>query len=193
MHKIRVLLGFACIPILSGCMMMGGMGSTTGMGGVGDAGVVHSGQIHTPLRQTKASNGVLTIALSFPAPSDGAAVPINARLHTESDHNELTDAYVGLRIRTPRGSIDEIRMHPLDSSTAETHQAQYSFRDAGVYVVTAEARVGRGDDARTVSASIETEVAREAHSGQGNWLTPAALVGGLSMVVIMVLTMGGGT
>lgn len=185
----RVVLSVAGIPLLSGCMMMGGIGHTGGLGGTAGAGHTESAQIGAPLERAEASSGGITIALSFRLPSHGAEVAIDAWLRADSAHHELADADIWLRIRTPSGGVDEIRMERLGSS-GETYQAHYGFPTAGPYHVTAEGRVGTAAAVRTVSVTTRVEVEGESHDGRHDWLMVGGILGGLGMVVLMALMMG---
>lgn len=176
MYGIRALPSVAWVPVLSACMMMGGVSGH----GVND-------HLNRPLQYAAASDADLAIALSFPAPSHGGTVPIEAQLRLQSDQPALTDASVWLRVRTPGGSVDEIRMQRAQSSVTAAYHAQYTFPTSGYYIVTAEGRMGEGTGARLVSVSIEADVGAPAPGADRHWLVPAAVVGGLSMALMMVL------
>jgi hypothetical protein len=51
--------------------------------------------------------------------------------------------------------------------------------------------MGSGVDARTVSVTTETEVGGRMRGHEDGWLVPAAVLGGLGMVGMMLLMMGG--
>lgn len=80
MRKIARVLSVAWIPLLGGCMTMGAM---HGMGGTEAVGHGGSGFMHAGPQHAEARSGDLTPALSFPAPSSGAAVPIEATVTAE--------------------------------------------------------------------------------------------------------------
>lgn len=183
MNLTRVVLGIHWVPLLSGCLM-GGMAHT---GGIGRGEI---GPMQGPLQHAEASSGELTIALSFPIPSTATAVPMEARLGTASDRREPTDGEIWLRIQTPGGNVDEIRMQRVDSSAGRTYQAMYSFRNPGSYLVTAEGRKETGTGAQTVSVTTRADVGGESNGGRNDWLIPAAILGGLGTVVTMVVVMG---
>src|SRR5512145_1092469 len=182
----RLMLNTAWVPVLSGCMMWGGMGHTSGTDWTGETRYAKNGQ---PLQRAKASSAGLTIALSFATPSGGAAVPIDAQISEDSVGRELTDADIWLRIETPGGAVNELRMEPVQSSRAGAYEAHYSFPVTGLYLVTAEARTGSGSDERTVSVTARAQIYDHAQGGRHQWLVPGAVLGGLGMVATMALMM----
>lgn len=195
MDPTRSMLTTAWVPLLSGCMMWGGMGHTSGTDGMGEAGHAERGQVPQPLQRAEASSAGVTITLSFPTPSSDAAVVIDAQLvmdsvDADSVDQELIDADVWLRIQTPSGAVDQRRLQQLQSLPPGAYQAQYSFPIAGLYLVTAEARTGTGAAERTVSVTARTQVYDQAHGGQHHWLMPGAILAGLGMVATMALMMG---
>ena len=191
MRLTRPVLGVAGVPLLSGCLMLGGMGHTGDGLGVPTAIDGSSTQLPAPLQRAEASSGSLTLALSFATPRSGAAVAIDAQLRADSAPHELTDGNVWLRIHTPGGSVDQFRMQRVYSSTAGTYQAQYRFPTAGLYLVTAEGRTGMGADVRTVLVTAEVEVSRGAQGDRHDWLAPVRILSSLGMVVTMALMMAG--
>lgn len=191
MKRATRLLGVTWVPLLSGCMMLGGAGHTGGWVGLDDAAV--SGQGPAPLRRAEASSGGLTIALSVPAPSGGTAVAIEAWLRPDSAGIDLDGADVRLRIETPGGRVDGLHMQRVDSATPGSYQAFYSFPTTGVYLVTAEGQAGTGAHVRTVAVTARTRVSAHARGGGHDWVTPVAILGGLAMVAAMALMMGGST
>ena len=191
MYLTRLVLGAAWVPLLTGCMAMGGLGHTGGPGGMASAGYAENGQARAPVQHVEASNGGLSIALSFPRPSGGAGVAIDARLRADSADDDLTDANIWLQVRSPSGGVTRLPMQLLHSSQPGTYRAQYSFSAPGLYLVAAEGRTGTGADVRTVSVTTAVEVGTEAHDGRHHWFTPAALLGGLGMVAMMALMMSG--
>jgi hypothetical protein len=182
----RAAMGITWVSLLSGCMM-GGMAHPGGMGGVGPR---ETGQALGPLQYAEASSGDLTIALSFPTPSSGAMVAMDARLTTASDPHELINGKIWLRIQTPSGSLDELRMQRLHSSAGATYQATYNFRTPGFYLVTAEGSIETDANVRTASVTTRVPVSGEVHADRHDWLMPMAVLGGLGMVVMMVVMMG---
>lgn len=186
MHRMSVVLGVAWVPVLGGCMMMGGM---HGVGATGGGGDLERGPVSTELKYAEAVSGDLSLALSFPSPTADAAVPIGARLRTESDGRDLADAQVRLWIRAPGGSVDQVEMQHARSSVAGIFEAQYSFHALGRYLVTAEAQTGTVGDVREVSVTAEAEVGPAADRGRNTWLMPGALLGGLGMVALMAVMM----
>ncbi len=193
MQLTRAVLGVAGVPLLSGCMMMGAMGHTGGLAGTGMAGPMEGEKVEGSLQRAEASSGGLAIALSFPAPTSGTVVTISALLLSDSGDQEPTDGEIWLRVRTPGGSVDRLRMQSVRSSGAATHRARYGFVTPGLYLVTADARLGTGGDVRTVSVTARAKVSTEAHVDRHEWLMPAAAVGSLGMVAMMVVMMGGDT
>lgn len=191
MYLTRLVLGAAWVPLLTGCMAMGGLGHTGGLGGMASAGHAENGQARAPLQRVEASNGGLRIALYFPRPSGAAGVVIDARLRADSAYDDLTDASVWLQVRSPSGRVDQLPMQRLHSSQPGTYRAQYSFSAPGLYLVAAEGRTETGADVRTVSVTTAVEVGTAAHDGRHHWFTPGALLGGLGMVAVMVLMMSG--
>lgn len=189
MHRMSVVLGIAWVPVLGGCMMMGGMHGVGAMGGDVDLG---NGPVSTELRYAEAVSGDLSIALSFPSPTGDAPVPIGARLRTERDGRDLTDAHVRLWIRAPGGRIDQVDMRHARSSVAGIFEARYGFRAVGRYLLTAEGRTGTEGDIREVSVTAEAEVGPAADRGRPMWLMPGAFLGGLGMVALMAVMMGDG-
>jgi len=182
MHRIRLTMTFVAVPILSGCMM-GWMAGPAPM----------SATNHGPsagLWQAEARNGDLRIALVFPVPTGDAPVPVEVRLATDEDR-ELAEADVWLRIRTPGGNVEQFRMEPARSSAAGTFETQYGFRTTGIHLVTAEARVGSGSSDRMASVTIEADVTGAQSSHRG-WWAPAAILGGVAMVLLMALMKGDG-
>lgn len=186
MNLARIVLSVAAVPLLGGCMMMGGIAHTGGPAGPAH---METGPVAAPLERAEATSGGLTIALSFPPPSSGELIAIEARLRADDAPPKPTDEEVWLRIEAWGGSVEEIRMEPVRSSSG-TYRAQHVFPTAGLYLVTAEARVGPGADVRAVSVTSRAEVSRDARDGRHGWIAPA-VVGGLGMVALMALMMGG--
>lgn len=191
MHLTRAALGVVGIPLLSGCMMMGAVGHAGGLTGMGVTGHMESGR-PAPLRQrAEATSSGLTIALSFPRPTSGGACTISALLRSDGGAREPTDGEVWLHVQTPGGSVDRLPMERYESSTGWIYQTRYVFLTSGLYVVTADARSSAGKEVRTVSVTTRAEVSARAHSAGHDWLPPAALIGSLGMVAMMVIMMGG--
>ena len=206
MKHTRVVLAVVWVPSVRGCMMMGGPGQWGGsgrMGGpghgvgaghMGDAGSaetadVASGPIRPPLQHAEASNKGLTIELDLPTPSRGSIVAIDALLRRDDAPDELTEGEVWLRIRTPGGSVDSLRMQSTHSSRAGSYRAYYGFPAGGQYLVTAQGRTGVVGDSRTVSVTARVDVSGM-HGSRPDWLVPAALLSGAGLVALMALMMG---
>lgn len=191
MGLTRLMLNTAWVPFLSGCMTWGGMGHTSGTDWMGGTGSAKNGQLSQPLERAEATSAGLTIALSFPHPSSGAAVAIDARLFTDGTAHEVVEGDIWLRIQTPSGAVDQLRMQRLQPSSEGAYQARYSFATVGLYLVTAEGRTGSGADERAVSVTARTQVNGHAQDGRHHWVMPAVVLGGLGMVAMMALMMGG--
>jgi hypothetical protein len=185
------MLNTAWVSVLSGCMMGGGMGHTSGTDWMGETGYAKDGQRPPPLQRAEASSAGLTIALSFPTPSSNATVPIDARLFADSAELELIDATIWLRIQTPSGEVAELRMQRLDPSSEGAYQARYTFTTAGLYLLTAEGQTGTGADKRAVSVTARAQVNGHGEHGGHDWNMPAAVLGGVAMVAMMAVMMGG--
>lgn len=151
---------------------------------------VESVTAHAPLQRAEASNGGLTIELTLPTPRTGGIVAIDALLRTESDLDEPTDGDVRLRVRTPSGRVDSLRMQPAHSARERTYRTYYEFPVGGQYLVTAEGRMEVAGDSRAVSVTARVDVGSRAHGDRQNWLVPAALVSGAAMAALMALMMG---
>ena len=191
MDSTRAVLTIAGIPLLSGCMMMGGWGHLAGPMGTHVPGDVTSGQGMVASQQADASSDGLTITLSVPVPTGGALVTISAWLRADHDDREPADGEVWLHIRTPRGNVDRLRMREPGFVGEGTFHAEYAFATSGAYVVTAEARSGTGRDARTVSVTAEVEVGDARWDDSAQWVTPVVVVGSLGMLALMAVLMGG--
>lgn len=191
MDLTRLLLNTAWVPILSGCMMGGGIGHAHGTDWMGEAGYARAGQAPQPVQRAQASSRGLTISLSFPTPTLGDAVAIDAQLLTDGVAHGGIDGDVWLRIQTPGGAVDLLRMQRPQRSPVGAYRAPYGFPIAGAYLVTAEARTGTGSDERTVSVTASVQVDHHAQGGRHLWVRPAAVLGGLGMVATMALMMGG--
>jgi hypothetical protein len=189
MNLEKAVLSVAAVPLLGGWMMMGGIGHTGGPAGMAGAAHMESGPVAAPLERAEATSEGLTISLSFAPSSAGELVAIEARLRADDGSAEPTDGEIRLRIEAPDGSVEEIRMQPV-RSFAGTYGAQYVFPTAGLYLVTAEGRVGTGADVRTVSVTSRAEVGPETRDGRHGWIAPA-IVGGLGMAALMALMMSG--
>lgn len=206
MKRTRVVLAAVWVPFLSGCMMMGGLGHRGGLGhtsgpghGVGathrgdpgsaETADVASGPIRPPLQHAEASNKGLSIELDLPTPSRGSVVAIDALLRRDGAQEELTEGEVWLRIRTPGGSVDSLRMQSTHSSREGSYRTYYGFPVGGQYLVTAEGRTGVVGDSRTVSVTARVDVSGM-HGSRPDWLVPAALLSGAGMVALMALMMG---
>jgi hypothetical protein len=176
----HVAPGIVWLPLLGGCMGMAPGGHAGAGAGVGYA-HVSAAPVHA-----EASNGELTLALSLREPIAGPVVDIDVRLVAESSERDASDPEVRLWIRTPRGGMDEIIMDRVHSSTGRTYHARYVFRGAGPHLVTAEVWSATGD-VPAVSVTAEADVVgyRDGH----DWLMPAAIVGGLAMLTMMVVMM----
>ena len=186
----RLLLNTGWVPVLSGCMMWGGMGHTSGTDWMGGTGSAKNGQFSQRSVRAEATSAGLTIVLSFPPPSSGAAVAIDARLFADGVAHHVVDGDMWLRVQTPSGAVDQLRMQRLEPWSEGAYQAHYSFATPGLYLVTAEGRTGRGADERAVSVTARAQINGHAQDGRHQWLAPAVL-GGLGMVATMVLMMGG--
>lgn len=190
MHSARILLSVAGVPLLAGCMMMGGSGHTAYLGPTHEPGhTVRSVVTTSPLHAAASTNG-LVIEIFVPTASQGAAVTIDARVFADGDDHEVIEGAVWLRIQTPNGAVEEIRMQRPQSSTGGTYRAEYRFLLAGLYLVTAVGREGSGSDLRTASVTTEVEVTSTPHGDQHGWLMPAAILGGLGMIAMMAVMMG---
>lgn len=187
----RVVLRVAAIPLLSGCVMLGGMGHRSDVLGSATAVDVDGRRLPAPLHRAETSSGGLALALSFPTPRVGAAVAIDAQLRTDGAPEELNDGDVWLRIRTPGGNVDQFRMQRLGPSAGGTYRARYRFPDAGFYLVMAEARTGTGPDARTVLVTTELEVRPAENDERHDWLVSPGTLGGLGMIAAMAVMMAG--
>lgn len=188
MSKKTRVFGAAWVPLLSGCMMPFGAWHGDGPSGMGH---MASWEVTEVTQNAEASDDGLTIGLSFATPGWGREALIDASLSEEGVRREPVRGEVWLRIRTPGGSVDQLRMDPLGLSQGATHRARYRFADAGLYQVTAEGRIGSGSDTRSVSVTTDTEVDGRIHGHGDRWLPPAAVLGGLGMVAMMILMMGG--
>lgn len=190
MHSARAVLSAAGVPLLGGCMMMGGLGHTAQLGSMDESGHAVTNAVATSPQRAAASTNGLTIEILVPTPIQGAAVTIDARVSADGDDHEVFDGDVWLRIRTPSGTVEQVRMERPYSSTGRTYRAEYRFPAAGLYVVTAEGREGSGSELRTASVTTEVEVGGTPHRGQHGWLMPAAILGGLGMIAMMAVMMG---
>lgn len=190
MRITNLVLRVVWVPLLSGCMMMGGMGHTGSLSGWDQTGHATNGHAGAPLHRAEASSDGLTIVLSVAAPSGRAPVAIDAWLRADTAGHEITDGEVWLRIQAPDGHVDQLRMQRLDAAPAGAYSAQYGFPTPGRYFVTAVARSGTGADARTVSVTAGVDIGSPAHDGHHGWVMPVAILGGLTMVAMMALMMG---
>ncbi|NIR42571.1 MAG: hypothetical protein GWN99_01600 [Gemmatimonadetes bacterium] len=191
MNLTRVVLSVAGVPLLGGCMMMGGVGHTGSPDMMSEVDHARGARLPAPVQRAEASSEGLTIALAFPTPSIGDAVAIDAWLLTDSTDHDPEAGDIRLRIETPGGNVDQLRMRRLHSSTTATFQAEYSFSAAGLYLVTAEGRAATRADVRTVSVTARVFVGGDMYGGRHDWLMPAAILGGPAMVAMMALMMGG--
>lgn len=191
MYRTRMMLGAAWVPLLSGCMMWGGMGHAGGLAWMDGAGYAENGQPPAPLQRAQASTGGLTITLAFPTPGTGVALPIDAWLSLEGAEPQPVGEEVWLRIQAPDGTIHQVRMQRPDASAAGTYRAYYRFPAAGLYLVTAEGRARAGTELQTASVTAGAEISRRAYAGHHDWLLPAAVLGGVGMVAWMAIMMGG--
>jgi hypothetical protein len=176
----KVAAGIVWLPLLGGCMGMA-PGGHAGAGGGGYGPHVSAAPVHA-----EASNGELMLALSLREPIAGPVVDIDVRLVAESSERDAADPEVRLRIRTPQGGVDELVMDRIHSSMSGTYHERYVFRNPGPHMVTAEAWSARGE-VPAVSVTAEADVVgyRDGH----DWLMPAAIVGGLAMLTMMVVMM----
>ncbi len=191
MHLTRAVLGIAGVPLVSGCMMMGGWGHTAGPASAHKKDHTVSGQTPASPVRSEASNGGLTIMLSLPRPTMDSVATITASLRSDRGDQEPIDGEIWLRVQTPSGSVDQLRMQKEHSLAGGIYQAQYGFPTLGLYAMTADARAGAGTDLRTVSVMIEVEIGDNRPEDGHHWLTPAALGGGLGMLALMAVMMGG--
>jgi len=190
MRMTRAGLGVAAVPLLSGCMMMGGWGHTAAVG-VHPTGHMVSGERIVSSRRAEASSDGLTITLSVAAPTGGAPVTIGAWLRSDDDDGAPTDSEIRLRIRSPDGTVDRFRMHEPRSPGDGAYRAEYTLATSGTYVVTADARSGTGSDARTVSVTTDVVAGDDPWHDQHHCLMP--VVGGVGMLALMAVMMAGMT
>lgn len=191
MDPWKGMLGAAWVPLLSGCMMMGGMAHTGGgaISAAGPPGDMHRRDLSGRFQQAEARSGDLAISLSFASPIESSrALPIDAWLSRDGDHRDLADGVVWLQIQAPDGGVDRVLMQRLPSSSGGTYRALYHFSSPGLYLVTAEGRTGTGADMRTVSVTTEAGVESWPAGGHG-WVMPLAVIGGVGMVVLMAFMM----
>jgi hypothetical protein len=174
-------------------MIMGGWGHTAGIAGAGVTGHVPSHQTIAPFQRSEASSGNLTITLSFPTPTGGSVVTVSAVLRSDGHDRDPADGEIWLPVERPDGRVDQLPMQRYQSATGAIYQAPYGFPTSGLYVVTADARAGTGTDARTVSVTTRAEVVAAAPGERHDWLIPAAVLGSLGMVAMMVFMTGGST
>lgn len=181
-----VVAGVVWIPLLSGCLT-----GSSAPGRIGPGEQVGGGQTPGSIQRVESSSGDLTLSLSFPTPSRGAAVPMDAQLDTATDPDELTDGEISLRIQTPSGTVDQVPMERVYASAGLAYHAMYGFPAQGSYLVTAEGRVESGGEVRTASVTTRVVVAGDTqYADHRNWMMPMAVLGGLGMVVMMVVMMG---
>lgn len=191
MRLTMAVLSVAGVPLLGGCMMMGGWGHAAGLMGPGLTRPGVSEQRTASWRHAEAASDGLTLTLAFPVPTGGDGVTISAWLRWDDDVPEPPDGEIWLRIQTPGGSVDRVRMQEPASPADGTYRAWYAFVMSGTYVVTADARSGTGADTRMVSVTAEMETGDVRWDGESGWVTPAALAGGLGMLALWAAMMGG--
>jgi hypothetical protein len=188
MELRRLALSIAGVPLLSSCMM----GSVAHTEPPGTVGLAEDTQASVPLQYAEAGSEDLTITLSFPTPRSGSAITMDARLATANGPQELMDGEISLRIQTPSGRVDPIRMRRFSSPTTAAYEAMYDFRTPGLYVVTAEGRAQTGAGVREASVTITVPVSGQPQyvdsANHRNSMMPMALMG-LSMVAMMVVMM----
>ena len=191
MRLIEAGLGVAAVPLLSGCMMMAGWGHTAALDTHATGHMVSAQRVVWSQRAEASSDG-LTVTLFVPV-SESAVVIISAGLRSEHDDQGPADGEIWLRIRTPDGTVDRFRMQEPRSPGDGMYRARYAFVASGTYVVTADARSGTGEAARTVSVTAEVVAGDDPWHDQHHWLTPAAFVGGVGILALMAVMMAGVT
>jgi len=185
------VLGALWVPLLSGCMMPFGAWHGAGYAGMGHMQSRGAWDVTGVPPVAEASDGGLTIGLSIATVGRGGEALIEAALSENGVRREPTRGEVWLTIRKPGGSVDRLRMASLGASQGATHRVRYRFGDAGLYQIIAEGRIGSGADTRSVSVTTETKVDGQIHGHGKGLLMPAAVLGGLGMVGMMVLMMSG--
>ena len=188
MNRLGAFLSLAGLSLLGGCGMMGMMGGMHGASGMHGSAAGHGHEL-APMVQAQAESGDLAIVLSFPAPRAAAVAPVVVVLRTAGEATDPEDAEVWLRVRTPDGNIDEVRMRSAPASAPGTYQAEYRFATAGPYAVTAEARAGGGPVARQVSVTTDVHLGAEVAARRQPWLTPATVLTGIAVGAMMILMM----
>lgn len=192
MRLTKTGLGIAAVPLLSGCMMMGGWGHTAAFG-AHPTGHMVSGERIVSSQRAEASSDGLTITLSVAAPAGRAVVTMSAWLRSDDGEEEPAESEIWLRIRAPDGVVDRLRMLEPRFPGDRTYRAEYALATSGTYVVTADARSGTGAEARTVSVTTEMVAGDDPRYDQHRWLTPVAFVGGVGMLALMAVMMAGMT
>lgn len=185
--KAMRLLPIAWAPFLGACMM-GGVAHTSRVGGAGPG---HMGETPDPMHYAEASGESVTIELSFPTPRRGGPVAMEARLSGADESDASTEGAVRLRVDTPGGYVDEVRMERFQSSDGPIYRATYDFRTPGSYLVTAQGSMMPGADARSASVTTRVDVEDAAYGDRHGWVMPMAILGGLGMIVMMVVMMTG--
>jgi hypothetical protein len=191
MQSIRAVLGVASIPLLSGCMGMGGWGHAGGSMGTVAPHHPAGGLTTVSVERAEASGDGLALALSFPTPTTGAVMTVSALLRWYDGDREPVNGEILLSIRTPAGSVDQLRMEKVQTVAAGAYEARYAFAESGRYVLTANAGWGTEVNARSVSVTTTADVGDDVYGHRHDRWVPAEVVGGIGMVALMVLMMGG--
>ena len=189
MRITGALLGVAAVTLFSGCMMVP-MAHTGDSVGLAAAAQSRTGQNAAMLGRAQARGDGLDLVLSYRTPSGGATA-FDAQLRTDGDPQELLDAEIRLRIRSPDGGVEQLAMRRVPSHATAQYHGAYRFPAVGSYLVTAEARTGVETYARTISVTTEVNAQDGSHHDQNDWLVPVAILGGLGTMVWMALMMGG--
>lgn len=181
MNTGRRLLGGTWLILVSGCMTTGALHHSGAAPDVADGQGWHRVEAHS---------GGLAIEMVFPSPGGRAVVPVEARLWAEAEGRELTDGEVWLRVQTPTGRVDRVRMRNVPSRDGDWYEAQYGFRTTGSYMLSADASVSTGESVHEVSVTTRLQVDEELHGGYGHgWVMPLAVLGGVAMLTMMAVMM----
>lgn len=185
MRLTRVALRVAGVPLLSGCMMLGGMGHTGAVLGIPRPVEEDIGWLTVPFQHAEASSAGLTLSLSIAEARSAATVAIGASLRADGAPGGVADGEVRLRIQPPGGTVDLIPMRRGSPAAAGTYHAEYRFPTSGFYLLTAEGRMATEGGVRTVLVTAEIEVGRGARGTRQDWVLPVGILSSLGMVTMM--------
>lgn len=178
-RRVVTCVLIASAPVLSSCMMTGGMG---GMTRTGPATAVSTSSVIGEARTASAR-----VTLEFPAVTVGQDATLVVRV-VDAAGAPISGVRVAVLLRHGGGDTTALAVTAAQSALG-VYEAAHRFPTAGVHTATAEVLIDQGNPSSVVSVAVRQEVLSGAMDGPGrrSSFLPIALLGTAAMAAMMVL------